>query len=302
MAITVSAGRGPGVAVTTPMHDMPLVASTDLENTGETQAQKVTRTLGYGYNGFVYYSGGSLNWNSTMAQMAIDHPGAFQLMVTVKSYVEADLRNILDNLPAAWKPGFRWNYYQEPEDNLTTAPQQQAYRDVYTAAAVVIRGYPGISLPWVEWAEYTTELNAGGDFSRNLANFTPPLADIGGVLWSFFEYAENISLSRLQTKVDRVKAAVDQYAPGKPWGLMASAYTLEPANGPFTDTQLRNQATWLTESFNRLKSAGSTGWGWYNVKFAGTGGAAGESRVEQDSYSLSALGAIKTANYQVPIV
>lgn len=294
---TSSGGGGSGGGATRPF---PLVASLDLENTGETIAQKFNRTLGYGYNGMVYYSGGSVNWTSQMVAMASAHgTEPINLQVTPKSFVANDLRNILTNLPTAWKPGFRWNYYQEPEDNMTTAAQQKAYRDTYTAAAAVCREFPGIQMPWVEWAEYTTELNASGNYSRNLENFTPPAADFGGVLWSFFEYAENISMSRLDTKIARVVNAMNTYAPGKPWEIMASCYTLE--GKPFNQTQLNNQATWLTQSFNKLRDAGCTGWAWYNVNFAGTGGAAGEGRVETNPAALTALQAIAAAGYTVPV-
>ena len=279
----------------------PLVASLDLEPTGETIAQKFTRTLTYGYNGMVYYSGSSLNWTSQLAQMAAEHGDEpINLQVTPKIYSEADLRDILSHLPEAWKPGFRWNYYQEPEDNLTTESQQLAYRNTYTAAAAVCREYPGVQLPWVEWAEYTTELNAGGNYSRDLAHFTPPSGDFGGVLWSFFEYGENISESRLDAKIARVVNAMQTYAPGKPWEIMASCYTLE--GDPLTPTQLNNQAEWLTKSFNKLRAAGCVGWAWYNVKFGGTGGAAGEGRVEQNPAALSALQAIANAGYTVEVL
>ncbi|WP_269939003.1 hypothetical protein [Arthrobacter sp. HY1533] len=277
----------------------PLVASLDLEATGESLSQKFTRTLTYGYNGMVYYSGGSLNWNAQLQAMAAEHgTKPINLQVTPKSYNEADLRSILSNLPAAWKPGFRWNYYQEPEDNLTTSAQQLAYRNVYTAAAAVMREYPGVGLPWVEWAEWTTEMNAGGNFSRNLANFTPPSGDFGGVLWSFFEYGENISLSRIDTKVARVVSAMSTYAPGKPWEIMASCYTLEGA--PYSATQLANQALWLDQSFHKLRAAGCVGWAWYNVLFGGTGGAAGEGRVEKNPAALANLRTIAGAGYTVP--
>lgn len=295
------AGSGSGGGGTTPQRPFPLVASLDLEATGETIAQKFTRTLGYGYNGMVYYSGSTVGWTSQMVQMAAEHgTKPINLQVTPKVYNESDLRDILNNLPEAWKPGFRWNYYQEPEDNLTTAAQQQAYRDTYTAAAAVCREYPGVQLPWVEWAEYTAELNSQGNFSRDFAHFTPPASDFGGVLWSFFEYGENISMSRLDTKVARVVNAMNTYAPGKPWEIMASCYTLE--GKPFTQAQLDAQAQWLTQSFNKLRAAGCVGWAWYNVNFAGTGGAAGEGRVEQNPGTLAALQAIASAGYTVDVL
>lgn len=284
-----------------PQRAFPIVASTDLESTGESLYQKAVRTLSYGYNGIVWYSGSSLNWNSQLQQLAASHGHLpLNIQITPKQYVEADVRNILANLPEAWKPGFRWNYYQEPEDNLTTAPQQAAYRQVYTNVAAVMREYEGVGLPWVEWAEYTLELNDGGNFSRNLANFTPPQNDFGGVLWSFFEYGENISMPRLQHKVDMVATAMDTYAPGKPWEVMASCYTLEPGSGPHTQNQRNAQATWLRESFHRLRNAGCVGWAWYNVKFSGTGGAAGEGRVEVIPETFAEFQTIVNAGYTVP--
>lgn len=279
----------------------PLIASTDLESTGESLAQKATRTLGYGYNGVVYYSGQSVNWTSQMQALKDTHGNEpFNIQITPKIYSESDLRSILSNLPEAWKPGFRWNLYQEPEDNLTTPAQQLKYRNDYSAAAVVHRQYPGVGLPWVEWAEYTAELNEGGNYGRDFSHFTPPYADFGGVLWSFFEYNENISMARLDNKVSRVVNAMNRYAPGKPWEIMASCYTLEPGSGPHSEKQKQDQATWLRESFQRLKAAGCVGWAWYNVKFGGTGGAAGEGRVEVNPYALAELNTIVNAGYTTP--
>ena len=80
-----------------------------------------------------------------------------------------------------------------------------------------------------------------------------------------------------------------QYAPGKPWALMAGAYTLE--GSPITDAQKQAQAAWLGDSIAKTKAAGSTGWAWFNYNWPGTGGASGEGRVEVNQYAMAELAA-----------
>jgi hypothetical protein len=78
-----------------------------------------------------------------------------------------------------------------------------------------------------------------------------------------------------------------RYAPGKPWGLMASAYTLE--NAPYTSAQKSAQAAWLVKAYKMTEAAGSTKFAWYNYLFPGTGGPAGESRIELNPAALSEM-------------
>ena len=187
----------------------------------------------------------------------------------------------MSHLPATWKPLFIYNIYQEPEDNLLSSADWAAYKASYTAAAKVTRAY-GVSLPWVEWQEWTTDpYNTMG---WDLAHFTPPAADFGGVLWSLFEYGEK---DRLGAQVPRITAAMARYAPGKPWGLMAAAYTLEHA--PYTSAQETAQAAWLAKAYNMTQAAGSTKFAWYNYLFPGTGGASGESRIELNPAALAEM-------------
>jgi hypothetical protein len=258
----------------------PKVASVQ-QNSGEPWADAVVRNLSYGFNGAVrYLPGGTLPaWDATFQALAAKAgTQPLNIQLTAKTHDDAGLRAVLSNLPAAWKPGFIYNIYQEPEDNLSDAASQAAYRGWYTAAAKVTRAFSWAKLPWVEWHEY-----AG---NWDLTNFTPPAADFGGVLWSLFEYGEK---DRLDTQVPHITSMMARYAPGKPWALMAGAYTLEPVGGPFTQAQLDAQAAWMKKHFTLTKAAGSQGWAWYNVSFSGTGGAAGEARVEKNPGTLSTL-------------
>lgn len=279
----------------------PIVASWDFSNppyTTETALQTYNRLAGYGYNGWVAYSGGSIGWNGAMSGIAAAHANSpVNLQCAPKALVENDLRAICNNLPDAWKPGWRWNYFQEPEDNHSTAPEIAGFRQVYTDAAAIIRDYPGLQMPWVELAQFWAETNPS-----HTAEFVPPSADYGGVLWSFFQYNENATMTRLDDMVESVVSFMDTYAPGKPWELMAGCYNLEPINGPFTQTQKNNQALWLTESFTRLKAAGCVGYAWYNVKFGTSGGASGESRVEVVPETLAAMQAIAAAGHTTPVL
>lgn len=266
-----------------PAAAFPKVAS-PFTNGGESWSASAVRTLGYGYNGVVRYFSGAASWDAQLSAIAAARPGALYLQVTAKTHSDSGLDAILKAAPAAWT--VTYNYFQEPEDNLTTAAQQAAYRAAYTSAAAVCRTN-GARLPWVEWQEWTTDpLNGNG---WNLANFTPPAGDFGGVLWSLFEYGEK---DRLTAQVARIQAAMAQYAPGKPWALMAGGYTLEPATGPFTTAQKNAQAAWVQKSYDLTKAAGSQGWAWFNYQMAGTGGAAGESRLETNPAALTVLGGL----------
>ena len=264
----------------------PKVASVQ-QKTGESWADACVRTMSYGFSGCVRYlpSGKLPAWDASFQALAAqvgDWP--VSILLTAKTHDDAGLADVLTHLPAAWKAQFIYNVYQEPEDNLTDTAAQAAYRDAYRQAAAVTRSY-GANLPWVEWQEWTVDPvnNRGWD----LANFTPRSEDFGGVLWSLFEYGEK---NRLDDQISRVTRAMDTYAPGKPWRLMAGAYTLE--NPPFTDAQELAQANWLKNSFQKSKAAGSLGWAWFNFDFPGTGGPAGESRVEANGYALNELKAL----------
>lgn len=280
----------------------PIVASWDFSNppyTTETALQTYDRLAGYGYNGWVAYSGSSLGWNSAMSQIAAAHANdPVNLLCAPKAVVANDIRAICNNLPVAWRPGFRWNYYQEPEDNHTTTAEVNDYKAKVSQAATILREYPWAQAPWLELAEYWASTNPA-----HTAEFIPDDPDdFGGILWSFFEYGENISMTRLQAKVDTVVSFMSTYAPGKPWELMAACYNLEPIDGPFNQTQYNNQVTWLNESFSRLRAAGCIGYAWYNVKFGTSGGASGESRIEVNPAGLSAMQTIAAAGYTVPVL
>jgi hypothetical protein len=263
-----------------------------------------TETMNYwdsmwniGYTGYVHYRNRATPtaWNHgimpALAAAYGDQP--LELQLTCKNHSDSGLQTVLNNLPDAWLPYFKYNHYQEPEDDLTSSAQQAAYRATYTAAADVIRADGDrVSLPWLELAEYSLELlYVNGNATRSPALFTPPDADYAGVLWSFFEYGERGN-NVLDAMVARVVRAMDEFFPGKPWGLMASAYTLEPLAGPFSAAQKAAQASWLTESYYRLRDAGCTEWAWYNVAFGGAGGPAGEGRVEVIPETLAAFQAL----------
>lgn len=284
-----------------PTRPMPIVASWDFANapyTTETALQTYDRLEGYGYNGWTVYSGTSVGWNGSMASVASAHANdPVNLQVAPKQVVANDIRAICNNLPVAWRPGFRWNYFQEPEDNHTTSGEIAGYRAKVSEAAVIFREYPWAQLPWLELAQYWAATDPA-----HTAEFIPPAEDFGGILWSFFEYQENISLTRLQGLVDSVSNFMATYAPGKPWEIMGCCYNLEPINGPFTQTQYNNQATWLTESYTRLRAAGCIGYAWYNVKFGTSGGASGESRIEVNPAGLAAMQAIAAAGHTVPVL
>lgn len=277
----------------------PLVASWDWDEgpyVSESGLQTFNRLLGYGFNGWVAYSGSSIGWSGQMASVASGRANyPVNLQVSPKAVVASDIRAICNNLPVAWRPGFRWAYYQEPEDNHTTPAQIADYKAKVSQAATIFREYSWASAPWLELAEYWASTNPA-----HTAEFIPDNPnDYGGVLWSFFEYGENISMPRLQSKVNTVANFMSTYAPGKPWEIMASCYTMK--NPPFNAQQRNNQATWLSESFHRLRAAGCTGWAWYNVNFIG-GNASGEGRVEENPAATQALQTIANAGYTVPII
>jgi hypothetical protein len=267
-----------------PAAPIPKVASV-MQDPGETWSAAVVRTLGYGYNGVVRYYPGAPSWDAQLSALAAAHPGPLFLQVTAKTHSDAALDAILTNAPRAWT--VTYNIYQEPEDNLADAASQSAYRAAYTSAAKVTRAH-GASLPWVEWQEWT--LDPANSRGWNLANFTPPAGDFGGVLWSLFEYGEKAPPSdRLAAQVARIKDAMATYAPGKPWAIMAAGYTLESSDGTFTPAQYAAQAGWVSKSYAAVKAAGGTGWGWFNYHMDGSGGAAGESRLELNPTALAVL-------------
>jgi hypothetical protein len=295
----------------TPTLAVPYVASID-HGTGRPAAADLFDTyVKNGYNGWVEYQTPSqpTNVSNTMKTIASRHGNErIALQQTCKTHSDAGLQAVLAWLPDAWCDDYIYNYFQEPEDNMVgNASAQKAYRDTYTAAAKVIKANnqanPSrkVSWPYLELAEYSLELlYQNGDASRSPDLFRPPDTDYAGVLWSVFEYAEKPDDARLQQAIDNVLRAMGQFFPGKKWGIMASGYTLEPCTTSdasvynYSATQRQNQAKWLTAVFTKALAASPKPEqiGWYNVKYAGTGGAYGECRVEVIPETLAAFKAL----------
>jgi hypothetical protein len=220
----------------------PKVASV-FQEPGESWAQAVVRNLGYGFNGAVRYMDheNPTAWDDDLQELAqIANLGEpFYLQLTAKAHDGVGLVEVLENLPEQWKPGFIYNFWQEPEDNLLTPESQETYRNVYTEAAMLIRDFnkrtgSSVQLPWVEWQEWT--VNPNNHEGWDLANFVPPAEDFGGVLWSMFEFNQK---DRIEDQVNNIIHGMATYAPGKPWGLMACG---APTPLVATDQQKQSQA------------------------------------------------------------
>jgi len=298
--LTVTGGGTDGTAtvthsvvVTTPAtpSTMPKVASVQ-QRTGETWAQAVERVMTYGFNGAVRYlpSGTKPSWDAQLQALAAAKGSeAINLQLTAKTHDDAGLTAVLTNLPDAWRAGFIYNIFQEPEDNWHAGQFTAAtYKGWYADAAATITAYnaanptKAVSGPWVEWQEWSLDPSNG---QWDLSQLVPAAGDFDGVLWSFFEYHERDRIAAMVTEITNFMSA---HTAGKPWGFMASCYTLHPYQGPFTDAQLHAQANWLQNSYDAAKSAGLSEWAWYNVQFQ-TGTAAGEGRIELNPYALAIL-------------
>lgn len=266
--------------------DVPYAVVASLqEEPRESWAQAADRTLGYGFDGLVRYLplGERPRWDAQFRELAALHgTEPLRIQLTAKTHGDAGLADVLSHLPAAWKPGFVYNIYQEPEDDLREPAAAAAYRQAYADAAKITRRY-GVQLPWVEWQEWT--LDPANPNGWDLADFRPPAEDVGGVLWSLFEYGQ---VDRLDQQVERITAAMRHYYPGKPWALMAAGYELPADPG---DAALRAQAAWLERSFSLTKAAGSSGWAWFNANTS----AEVEFRVERNPRALRALRSLDRA-------
>jgi hypothetical protein len=259
-----------------------------------------------GYTGYVHYENLSTPtlWNHGILPSVAAAYGTqnFELQLTCKNHSDAGLQDVLNHLPDAWLPNFKYNHYQEPEDDLEgDAAGQAAYRANYTAAANVIRADGNrVSLPWLELAEYSIDPTtpSGTRALRVPSLYKPPDADFAGVLWSLFDYSTDdqpgfrttyqpaAMASSVTQRVTAITNAMSTYFPGKPWGLMASAYTMEPFGGSYPLAQRQNQAEWLRQVYVQTRDAGAVTWAWYNVAFT-SGTAAGEGRIEQVPETLA---------------
>jgi hypothetical protein len=293
-----------------PKTTVPYVASIDHGGGRPAAADLFDQYVKNGYNGWVEYQTPSTptRISGTMTTIKARHGSErIAMQQTCRTHSDAGLAQVLDWLPDSWRDDYLYNYFQEPEDNLAgNAAGQKAYRDTVTAAAKVIKTFnqanPGrkVSWPALELAEYSLLLKyVNGDLSRDPELFKPPDSDFSGVLWSLFEYGEKGKDSaRLQAQIDRIVRCMNETFPGKWWGTMAGGYTLEPVVGDntsvygYTAAQKQAQAWWLTEMANRCIAAGAKQVGWYNVKFPGTGGPAGELRVEVIPETLAAFKAL----------
>lgn len=268
-----------------PPSTYPRLASIDL-NPGESWAEACVRTMTYGYTGCVRYfpPGFPTQWDATLQELAsLAGDRRVDIQLTAKTHDHDGLASVLSQVPAAWKPTFIYNIFQEPEDNLTKPAQQAAYRADYTDAATVTREY-GFQLPWIELQEWG--VNPANPNDWNIAGFIPPAADYQGVLWSLFEFNQR---DLLDGQVDNIVTAMGTYAPGKPWGLMAAEYAV-PADA-ITDVTQRAQAAWLTRAYDLTTAAGSDGFAWFNMLY-NNGKDLWEGRVEVNPYALAAMGEI----------
>jgi len=237
----------------------------------------------YGYTGCVRYfpPGYKTQWDNTLQELAAKAGDRrVDIQLTAKTHDHDGLASVLSQVPAAWKPTFIYNIFQEPEDNLTTEEQQAEYRASYTDAATVTREY-GFQLPWIELQEWG--VNPANPKGWNIGGFFPPAEDYQGVLWSLFEFNER---DVLDGQVFNITEAMQTYAPGKPWGLMAAEYAV-PADS-ITDATEQAQAAWLTRAYSLTAEAGSESFAWFNLLYD-NGKGLWEGRVEVNPYALAAL-------------
>jgi hypothetical protein len=292
----VSASDTLGTSLIRPSN-FPKVASIHT-NSGESYAQAVNRYFGYGYNGFVRYVNGStqVSWDATMQAIAATWGNdPINVQYTFKLYNSTAMRQFIPNIPPAWRPYWIFNHYQEPEANFVGDPTAQAnWRNTYPLIAADIAATGNtIQLPWLELTEYSLLLKyVNGDLSRDPDLYVPTSSSYAGVLWSLFEYSENYNpTGRLQPQIDRITRCMDETYTGKPWGLMASAYTLEPVSlSPnYTTAQFTNQKNWLLECYNRTKADGSHSWGWFDALWNSGTNADGESRININPQTANLL-------------
>lgn len=302
----------PAPTVSTPgAGTFPFLISTDFGAGRTSEASQVADWVNnYGGSGWTHYitTANPLAWDGTLQAVASAFPNfPMYLQLTSRNYSNAGMDSVLASLPDAWRPGFTYNYFQEPEDNLAgNTAGQTAYKNTVTSAANRIRAWNTanptrtVALPWLEFAEYSLYRQfVLGNPDRDPSNLLPPAADYAGIHWSIFEYGEASDMptfSFLNTQITRVTNFMNNHAPGKSWGTMGWNYTLEPLTsntdasyGSYTTLQRQRQASWLTQSYNRFRANGCEQVSWYNVKFYAPGESSnGEARIQPSPETLAA--------------
>ena len=229
-----------------------------------------------GFTGCVFYQGSKqelTSWSTQLQRLASKVGNKpIDLQLTSKYHSDAGLEDVLKNLPPAWKEGFIYNIWQEPEDNAfkdRTPAEIDAwttkYRNDYTAAAKITRKY-GVSLPWLEFMDWTLDpymktSNPHWDHNKLI----PPAGDFGGVLWSVFEFNQDGGHhDKLDQRIAQIKTFMNSKAPGKPWGLMAGGYSVKQTP-TVSDYSYRKAADWYYRYYQLTKENGSVSFGWFDA-------------------------------------
>lgn len=213
--------------------------------------------LGWATGAFLYYSG-ALQWGPEWDAYVAEFPKGVDLMVSPKVLDEAALIDFLDRLPVAFRKRMVIAYYQEPEDNHTTAAERADFRDTVERVDELTQPY-GVA-NGVQMQTYViSDAQAHGGDQAILDLVPAEHVDFFG--WSLFDFNGN------DVGPDYVEDAeafmADHYA-GIDWGITSLGFSV-PAGTPASDPLRVNRAEIAENTLDAMESSSSSASSWYDV-------------------------------------
>ncbi|MBK7857917.1 MAG: carbohydrate-binding protein [Archangiaceae bacterium] len=224
---------------------------------------------------FYYFPAGvNPSWNANLASVPSEH----DIMISTKVATPAAVQAFVNQVPRDRKGTIYFHYWQEPEDDFSTAADQQTYRERARAIAPIIKAHPRMKFG-VELMQWSLKAASG----RNWKSWVIPEMDFVG--WSVYcgNGGDGDKVGDGKVAVDLVADAME--ADGRPWGAFAWGCALNSSNFGAHDQQLR--AKWVTDSAAELNARGSINALWFNCEWKN----AGDYTIQNDPYLQSAWNA-----------
>lgn len=213
--------------------------------------------LGWATGAFLYYSG-ALQWGPEWDAYVAEFPKGVDLMVSPKVLDEDALIDFLDRLPFAFRQRMVIAYYQEPEDNHTTAAERAEFRETVERFDELTEPY-GVA-NGVQMQTYViSDAQAHGGDQAVLDLVPAEHVDFFG--WSLFDFNGNDVGPEY---VEDAEAFMADHYPRIDWGITSLGFSV-PAGTPLNDPLRVNRAEIAENTFEAMESSSSSASSWYDV-------------------------------------
>lgn len=244
--------------------------------------QQIQERIDAGWaTGAFLYSSGKFTFDDAWQNLVDAFPEGVDLYLSPKSIV--GLREFLEQFPEVWRKRITFAYFQEPEDNHTTAAKRSEFRQKVVEAGEICRSV-GVKNS-VELSSWTLVGPAHGGEDA-LAEMIPPEA-IDLIGWSLFRFQPADVINQIKV----IAEYQNRVWPGVPWGGASIGISV-PVNTPADSTLRADRAAAAKASCESLMEHGATHGSWYDVANPATPDR-GDHRV--DAQLLPVLQELKTS-------